>query len=87
METEGRFALGIQTVPVSTRSLQKSVGAYYVCLNERSRAADGAIHVRFGGKVHDCVGLVFAEHARQFAAIADIDLFKAVSRIVRYGGQ
>ena len=33
--------------------------------------------------MHHCVGLVFAEYARHFRGIADIDLLKAVARIVR----
>ena len=43
--------------------------------------------MRLGRQVHDGVGLVLGEHAIQFGAVADVDLFEGIAGMIRHRSQ
>jgi hypothetical protein len=87
VETEGCFALNIQTVPVVARGFKQGVSADDIGLDEIRRPADGAIDMRFGSEMHHRIRLMFMEDTRYFRGIADIDLLETITGIVRHRGQ
>ncbi len=57
--------------------LEQNMGADYIGINERIRAVDGAINMRFGGKMDDGVNRLICEQAPYQIMIANIALDKA----------
>jgi len=58
---------------------QQGEGADDVSLDELRGTKDGAIHVRFGGKVHHGVNPIAAEEVIHQGAVTDIALYKGVT--------
>ncbi len=87
VETEGRLAYLVQTVPVGASGLQQHVGADNIGLDEVGRACDGAIDVALGRQVHHGIRLMLGKHPIQFGAVADIHLLKGITFTVCDTGQ
>ena len=56
-------------------------GANDIRLNEVARARDRAVHMRFGGQVHDVRDGVAFDHIQNGGFVAQINLFKDVFRM------
>jgi hypothetical protein len=69
--------------PEMARGLQERKRANDIRLDERRRASNGAIDVRFGSTVHDGVDLVLMEQPRDKSLIADITLDEAMALLPR----
>ena len=67
-----------QRSPILEACLKQVEGADDIRLDELARAVNGAVHVALGGKVHDGIRLVLAEHFCKPCSIAEIDLFENI---------
>jgi hypothetical protein len=65
------------------RGFQERKRADDICLDERRRASNGAIDVRFGSTVHDGIDVVLTEQPRDKSLVADITLDEAMAALPR----
>ena len=63
---------------VCAGGLEESEGAYDVGLDKGTGAVYGAVHVAFGGEMHDPVGLELCEEFAYRGGIADVSMGKAI---------
>lgn len=87
VEAEGLPLRRLKGGPVVTGRFQQGEGARQVGLNKRRRAVDGAIHVAFGGQMHDDIRAEIAELLRHGFGIGDIGLRKRVAFMTGYRRQ
>jgi len=73
---------GLIHQPGFARGFQQREGAQHIGLHEHARVMDGAVHVRFGGKMHHRVDCVFRKNPVQQGAVGNVALDKAVARWV-----
>ncbi|CAM5367949.1 hypothetical protein RLIN73S_00790 [Rhodanobacter lindaniclasticus] len=86
-EAEAFAGGAFEAAPVVARAFEQAQGADHVGLHELGRAVDRAVDVRFGGEIHDGIGLVFGQQLRHQRAVADVALYENVTRITLQRGQ
>ena len=69
--------------PGAASGFEQRVGANNVGVHEDTRVEDGAIHVRFGGKIDYGIDFVFAENLIQQGTVGDVPLNEQVPLRVR----
>lgn len=69
-------------VPGVLRPLQKVYGAHDVRGHEDLRIRDGAIHMGFGSKVDDVIGIIIGNELCHEFLVADIPVDKDVPRVI-----
>ena len=80
LEAERGFAFIRQGAPVFESALQQVGGSENVGFDEAERIVDGAVHMAFGGQMHDGVRLEVVEEAFDGCRIADVRLFEMIER-------
>ena len=66
--------------PIGARGLEQVTGAGDIGVDTGGRAVNRAVHMRFGGQMHDRIGAVGDEHPVERGAVADIGLLKMIAR-------
>ena len=86
-KAESRLVRLIQRQPVGAGRFEQAKGANDVGGDEVLRAVYGAVHMAFGGKVHDGARAVFGQQAGHQGAVANVALHENVARIALQAGQ
>ena len=80
-ETESLLLEGAELAPVLERRAQQAVRADHVGRDEHRGAEDGAVDVRLGGEVDDCIGAVVGQQGADERRVADVAVHEHVLRI------
>jgi hypothetical protein len=70
-------------IPDKPCRFEQGERANQVCLYERRRAKDGAVHMAFGGKVDESIYPMLAKYVFDQHPVTDIPLYEGVTRWVR----
>lgn len=83
MEAEG--VVGWQGFPIFPGTFQHHDRTNDIGLNKLCGAVERSVQMRFCGQMHDNVGLIFAEHALDEVAVADIAVHGLVELVLGNG--
>ena len=79
VEAKDSPGLALQRRPVAARGFQQGEGAVDIGAHELAGAVDAAIHVRFGGEMHDRARLVGRQQRIDQRPVADVARHKGVT--------
>lgn len=87
VEAEGSALVFRLLFEIGAGGFEQGEGADDIGLDKFACAVYAAVNVAFGGQVHDGAGLVLREDALERGTVADVGVFKGVTRGAGHGGE